>query len=50
MGKTGNLEILRNRTTKRKSSELDEFDSFAADMLAFSTEEVKRANLVSIRI
>jgi len=26
---------------------LDELDSFAADMLAFSTEDVERANLVS---
>ena len=29
---------------------LDGFDSFAADMLAFSAAEVKRANLISIRI
>jgi len=29
---------------------LDEFDSFAADMLAFSTEDVERANLISLRI
>jgi len=29
---------------------LDELDSFAADMLAFSTEDVERANLVSLRI
>jgi len=29
---------------------LDELDSFAADMLAFSTEDVERANLVSFRI
>jgi len=29
---------------------LDELDSFAADMLAFSTEDVARANFVSSRI
>jgi len=29
---------------------LDELDSFTADMLAFSTEDVERANLVSLRI
>jgi len=29
---------------------LDEPDSFAADMLAFSTEDVELANLVSLRI
>jgi len=29
---------------------LDELDSFAADMLAFSTEDVERASLVSLRI
>jgi len=29
---------------------LDELDSFAADMLAFSSEDVERANLVSWRI
>jgi len=29
---------------------LDEFDSFAADMLAFSTEDVERANLGSLLI
>jgi len=29
---------------------LDELDSFAADILAFSTEVVERANLVSVRI
>jgi len=29
---------------------LDELDSFAADRLAFSTEDVERANLVSLRI
>jgi len=29
---------------------LDELDSFAADLLAFSTEVVERANLVSLRI
>jgi len=29
---------------------LDEPDSFAADMLACSTEDVERANLVSLRI
>ena len=29
---------------------LDELDSFAANMLAFSNEDVKRANLVSLRI
>jgi len=29
---------------------LDELDSFAADMLVFSTEDVERANLVSLRI
>jgi len=28
----------------------DELDSFAADMLAFSTEDVERTNLVSLRI
>jgi len=28
---------------------LDELDSFAADMLAFSTEDVERADLVSLR-
>jgi len=29
---------------------LDELDSLAAVMLAFSTEDVERANLVSLRI
>ena len=29
---------------------LDELDSFAADMSAFSTENVERANVVSLRI
>jgi len=29
---------------------LDELDSFAADMLAFSTQDAERANLVSFRI
>jgi len=29
---------------------LDDLESFAADMLAFSTEDVERANLVSLRI
>jgi len=29
---------------------LDELDSFAADMLAFSTEDVERANVVSLWI
>jgi len=29
---------------------LDELESFAADMLAFSTEDSERANLVSLRI
>jgi len=29
---------------------LDELDSFAADILAFSTEDVERANFVSLRI
>jgi len=29
---------------------LDELGSFAADMLAFSTEDAERANLVSLRI
>jgi len=29
---------------------LDSLDSFAADMLAFSTEDVEWANLVSLRI
>jgi len=29
---------------------LYELDSFAADMLAFSTEDVEQANLVSLRI
>jgi len=29
---------------------LEELDSFAAGMLAFSTEDVERANFVSLRI
>ena len=29
---------------------LDELDSLAADVLAFSTKDVERANLVSLRI
>jgi len=35
---------------KKEVVPLDELDSFAADMLAFSTEDVERANLVSWRI
>jgi len=46
-GEDGEAGDFPESKDKEEVVPLDELDSFAANMLAFSTEDVERANLVS---
>jgi len=49
-GEDGELGDSTESEDEEEVVPLDELDSFAADLLAFSTEDVERASLVSLRI
>jgi len=49
-GKNGESRNSPESEDEEEVVPVDELDSFATDMLAFSTEDVERANLVSLRI
>jgi len=49
-GEDGEPGDIRKSEDEEEVVALDELDSLAADMLAFSTEDVERASLVCLRI